>query len=188
MLATKPPYPSLLFAVSRSVFPNLSLFSAAASADPARHPATSLDPQMQKLDRMATELISLSKSEARDFEILFRHKLDMKRFVPSIGVRGLGAVYGVAAADPSVASPDAPAAEAEVAAEKTAFDIRLEKIEANAKLKVTKEVRAFTDLGLKEAKELVEKAPVVLKKGVIKEEAERIAQKLKELGAVVVLE
>ncbi|KAJ0974030.1 hypothetical protein J5N97_015995 [Dioscorea zingiberensis] len=48
--------------------------------------------------------------------------------------------------------------------------------------------RTFTDLGLKEAKELVEKAPTVLKTGVPKEEAEKIAEKMKELGAKVVLE
>lgn len=72
--------------------------------------------------------------------------------------------------------------------EKTAFEIKLEKFDAAAKIKVIKEVRAFTDLGLKEAKELVEKAPVVLKKGVTKEEAAPILEKLKEVGATVTLE
>ena len=78
-------------------------------------------------------------------------------------------------------------AEAE-AKEKTAFDIKLEKYEAASKIKIIKEVRAFTDLGLKEAKDLVEKVPCVLKKGLTKEEADPIIQKLKELGATVVLE
>lgn len=72
--------------------------------------------------------------------------------------------------------------------EKTAFDIKLEKFDASAKIKIIKEVRTFTDLGLKDAKDLVEKAPVVLKKGVTKEEAGSIVDKLKELGATVVLE
>ncbi|PKA53745.1 50S ribosomal protein L12, chloroplastic [Apostasia shenzhenica] len=49
--------------------------------------------------------------------------------------------------------------------EKTTFDVKLKKLDAAAKIKVIKEVRTFTDLRLKEAKEMVEKAPVVLKKG-----------------------
>ncbi|CAN1143652.1 50S ribosomal protein L7/L12 [Linum perenne] len=73
-------------------------------------------------------------------------------------------------------------------AEKTAFNIKLEKYDASAKIKIIKEVRSFTDLGLKEAKDLVEKVPAVLKKGLTKEEATPIVEKLKELGATVVLE
>ncbi|RRT73481.1 hypothetical protein B296_00006749 [Ensete ventricosum] len=86
------------------------------------------------------------------------------------------------------AGPGAEAAKPAEGKEKTAFDIKLEKFDTAAKIKVIKEVRTFTDLGLKEAKELVEKAPVVLKKGVTKEEAEAIAAKLKEVGATVALE
>lgn len=73
-------------------------------------------------------------------------------------------------------------------AKKTAFDLKLEGFDAAAKIKVIKEVRAFTDLGLKEAKDLVEKAPTLLKKGVTKEEAEKIVAKLKEVGAKVTME
>lgn len=73
-------------------------------------------------------------------------------------------------------------------AEKTVFDIKLEKFDAAAKIKIIKEVRTFTDLGLKEAKDLVEKVPVVLKKGVTKDQGNPIIEKLKELGATVVLE
>ncbi|XP_041001122.1 50S ribosomal protein L7/L12-like [Juglans microcarpa x Juglans regia] len=72
-------------------------------------------------------------------------------------------------------------------AEKMAFDIKLEKFDAASKIKIIKEVRTFTDLGLKKAKELVEKAPVVLKKGLTKEEADSIVAKFKDLGATVVL-
>ncbi|KAL3529977.1 hypothetical protein ACH5RR_009299 [Cinchona calisaya] len=60
--------------------------------------------------------------------------------------------------------------------EKTAFDVKLEKFDAAVKSKVVKEVRAFTNLGLKEAKDLVEKVPVLLKHGVTKEEAKDIEQ------------
>ncbi|KAF6143446.1 hypothetical protein GIB67_029615 [Kingdonia uniflora] len=74
------------------------------------------------------------------------------------------------------------------AIEKTTFDIKLEKFDVVAMIKIIKEVRPFTDLGLKEAKELVEKIPVVLKSGVTKEVRNPIIKKLKELGATIVLE
>ena len=51
-----------------------------------------------------------------------------------------------------------------------------------------KEIRSFTDLGLKEAKELVEKAPAVIKGGVSKEEAEVIVEKMKAVGAKVIMD
>lgn len=77
----------------------------------------------------------------------------------------------------------------EKAAEKTTFDLKLEGgFDAGSKIKIIKEVRTFTDLGLKEAKELVEKAPTLLKKGVPKEEAEKIIEKMKGIGAKVVME
>lgn len=76
----------------------------------------------------------------------------------------------------------------DVKAEKTAFDVKLEGFDAAVKIKVIKEVRAFTDLGLKEAKDLVEKAPTLLKKGVTKEEAETIIAKMKGVGAKVSME
>lgn len=82
--------------------------------------------------------------------------------------------------------PGAPAA-AEAAApaeEKTDFNIKLDGFDAASKIKVIKEVRAITDLGLKEAKELVEGAPAVLRKGVKKEEAEQIKAKL-EAGTLL---
>nr|GEU71824.1 50S ribosomal protein L12, chloroplastic-like [Tanacetum cinerariifolium] len=67
------------------------------------------------------------------------------------------------------------------AAEKVVFDVKLEKYDSAAKIKIIKEVRAFTDLGLKEAKDLVEKVPVVVKKGITKDDADAIVAKLKEL-------
>ena len=71
----------------------------------------------------------------------------------------------------------------EKAEEKTVFDVKLEKFDTTAKIKVIKEVRAFTSLGLKEAKELVEKVPVVTK-----EEADGIIEKIKAVGGVAVME
>ncbi|KAJ0585636.1 putative ribosomal protein L7/L12 [Helianthus annuus] len=80
------------------------------------------------------------------------------------------------------------AAKTEEKVEKTAFDIKLEKFDAAAKIKVIKEVRAFTNLGLKEAKDMVEKVPVLIKQGVSKEEANEIIEKIKAAGGVAVME
>lgn len=81
----------------------------------------------------------------------------------------------------------APAVE-EKKIEKTAFDVRLEKFDAASKIKIIKEVRTFTSLGLKEAKELVEKIPALLKKGVSKDEATQIIEKIKAAGGTAVME
>lgn len=74
---------------------------------------------------------------------------------------------------------------AEPAKAKEAFDIKLTAVDAKAKIKIIKEIRQITGLGLKEAKELVEKAPVVIKTGVKKEEADTIKKALVEAGAGV---
>nr|WP_153306497.1 50S ribosomal protein L7/L12 [Desulfogranum japonicum] len=94
--------------------------------------------------------------------------------------------FGVSAAAPvAVAAAGAPAGDAGAAAEeKTEFDVIL----ANAgdqKIKVIKEVRAITSLGLKEAKALVEEAPSPIKEGVTKEEAEDIKTKIEGAGGTV---
>jgi large subunit ribosomal protein L7/L12 len=69
--------------------------------------------------------------------------------------------------------------------EKTIFDLKLTGFDAKTKIKVIKEIRAITSLGLKEAKELVEGVPSVVKKDIKKEEAEELKAKLEELGATV---
>lgn len=155
--------------------PFLRLLSTASGGG-----AASTVSQDQKLNRIADELLALTKTEREDYAVLFRHKLGLTNWVSSSGL--------AAASAASAAGPAAEAAVEEKKEEKTAFDIKLEKFEAAAKIKVIKEVRSFTDLGLKEAKELVEKAPVVIKKGVLKEEAEGIVAKLKEIGAAAILE
>ena len=71
----------------------------------------------------------------------------------------------------------AAAAEEAPKEEKTSFNVKLESFEAGAKIKVIKEVRALTSLGLKEAKELVEGAPKVVQEGLSKDEAEALKEK-----------
>ena len=90
--------------------------------------------------------------------------------------------FGVSAAAGVVVAAG-PAAEAE---EKTEFDVELTEVGAE-KVKVIKVVREVTGLGLKEAKDLVDGAPKMLKEGASKEEAEDIKKKLDEVGAKVTL-
>lgn len=105
-------------------------------------------------------------------------------------VKALEEKFGVSAsAAPMMAMPGmmpAAATEEEAAEEeeKTEFDVQLKDFGAK-KIPVIKEVRAITGLGLKEAKEKVESAPVVIQEGVGKEEAEKTKAQLEELGAVV---
>ena len=94
--------------------------------------------------------------------------------------------FGVSAAAPvAVAAPAAEAAPEEV--EKSVFNILLKDAGAN-KIGVIKVVREITELGLKEAKDLVEAAPKVVTEGVKKEDAEAIKAKFEEAGAKVELE
>jgi large subunit ribosomal protein L7/L12 len=90
--------------------------------------------------------------------------------------------WGVSAAAPVAMA--APSAAAPAAEEKTTFDVILEAAGAN-KIAVIKEVRAITSLGLKEAKDLVDGAPKPVKEGVSKEEADGLAEKIKEAGGEV---
>lgn len=102
-------------------------------------------------------------------------------------VKALEDKFGVSAAAPvAMAAAPAAAAGAEAAEEKDSFDVELTSFGAQ-KIAVIKAVRTFTDLGLKEAKELVEAAPKVVKEGAKKEEAEQIKKTLEEAGATVTL-
>ena len=103
-------------------------------------------------------------------------------------VKALEEEVGVSAAAPVAvaAAPAAGAAAAEAAEEKTEFNVKLKDIGAK-KIEVIKAVREFTSLGLAEAKALVESLGMI-KEGVNKEEAEKIAARMKEAGAEVVID
>ena len=95
--------------------------------------------------------------------------------------------FGVTAAAPvAVAGGAAPAGDAAAAEEKSDFDIELTGV-GDKKINVIKVIRTITSLGLKEAKELVDGAPTVVKEGAPKEEAEDIKKQLEEAGASVTL-
>ena len=117
-------------------------------------------------------------------------KEDVIKYIESMSVLELADLvkeleekFGVSAAAP-VAVAAAAAAAAPAAAEKTEFNVVLKEAGAE-KIKVIKEVRAITGLGLKEAKDLVEGAPKTLKEGVNKEEADKIKKQVESAGAKV---
>ena len=101
--------------------------------------------------------------------------LEMSEFVKELEDK-----YGVTAAAPTMVAA-APAGGEAAAEEKTEFDVVLTAI-GDKKIQVIKEVRAITNLGLKDAKDLVEGAPKAIKEGVKKEEADEIKTKRKRGG------
>jgi len=116
------------------------------------------------IDQLVTEIEALSLKDAAAL------------------VKELETKFGVSAAAPvAVAGAGAgPAAE-----EKTEFDVVLVSVPADKKIAAIKVVREVTSLGLKEAKDLVDGAPQVVKAGVSKDEAAQIKAKLEEQGATV---
>jgi large subunit ribosomal protein L7/L12 len=125
---------------------------------------------MVDLEKIVDELSGLTVLEAAELSKMLEEK------------------WGVSAAAPVAvaAAGAAPAAAGEAAAEKDEFDVILAAI-GEKKINVIKEVRVITNLGLKEAKDLVESAPKPVKEGVNKEEAEKIKKQLEEAGATVEL-
>ena len=105
--------------------------------------------------------------------------LELAEFVKKIEER-----YGVSAAMPVAAAPAAAPGAAAAVEEKTSFDVVLTAA-GDKKIQVIKAVRELTNLGLKEAKELVDNVPKPIKTGVSKEEAEEIKAKITEAGGTV---
>ncbi len=99
----------------------------------------------------------------------------------SVLIKDMEEKFGVSATASAVAVA-APAASAEKAEEKTEFSVMLSAV-GESKVNVIKVVRTVTGLGLKEAKDLVDSAPKVVKEGVSKEDAETIQKQLTEAGA-----
>jgi len=101
--------------------------------------------------------------------------------------KGIETTFGVTAAVASgPAAPAAAAAPAEAAEEKNSFKVKLDEVGVN-KIQVIKVVRSLTNLGLKEAKDLVDKAPSVVKEDASKDEAAKMKAELEAAGAKVSL-
>lgn len=92
--------------------------------------------------------------------------------------------FGVSAAATMAVAAPAAAAGGAVAEEKTEFNVKMTKFGDN-KINVIKAIRSITGLGLKEAKDMVEGVPAVVKEGVSKDEAQKIKKELEEAGASV---
>ncbi len=125
----------------------------------------------EKIEKLLEEIASLTLLEASELKKAMEEK------------------FGVTAAAPMMvgAMPGAPTANAApVEEEQTEFNVELTEA-GDKKLNVIKVVRELTGIGLKEAKDLVEGAPKVVKEGVSKEEATGIKKKLEEAGAKVTL-
>jgi large subunit ribosomal protein L7/L12 len=123
---------------------------------------------MADLSKIVDELSQLTVLEAAELSKLLEEKW---------GVSAAAPVAMVAAGGGAAAAP---------AEEQTEFNVILAEIGAN-KINVIKEVRAITNLGLKEAKDLVEAAPKAVKEGVSKDEAAKIKAQLESAGAKVEL-
>lgn len=119
-------------------------------------------------------------------EQLIEHLSQMSVMDMANLVKTLETKWGVSAAPVAVASAGPAVAEAPKEEEKTEFDVELKDVGPN-RINVIKAVREITGLGLKEAKEMVEGAPKIVKEAMPKAEAEEIKKKLEEAGAKVEL-
>lgn len=123
----------------------------------------------EKVEKLVEEISSLTLVEAAELKKALEDK------------------FGVTAAAPMMMAGAMPAAaEAPVVEEKTEFDVEITET-GDKKLNVIKVVREITGIGLKEAKDLVEAAPKVVKEACSKDEANDIKKKLEEAGAKVTL-
>lgn len=137
---------------------------------------------MEKAEKEVKEMTKLTKEE------LIQAIENLKVTELAELVKALEEKFGVSAAVPvAVGAPVAPqqGGGEQKSEEKTEFTVILSAVPPEKKIQIIKEVRAVTNLGLKEAKDLVEGAPKPVKEGVTKEEAEKIKKQLTAAGATV---
>lgn len=138
-------------------------------------------PFSDKVLRLRDEIAGLTDEELAVMSATLRKKLGLPE-PPPMGALSMVAEWQEVGGEAAGASAE------EKPPEKTSFSVKIEKFDAASKIKVIKEVRAASQLGLKEAKEFVEKVPAVLKSGLTKEEAAQLIEKLKAVGATAVME
>ena len=124
---------------------------------------------MADVKAIAEELVNLTVKEVNELAQVLKEEYGIEPAAAAVAVAG------------PAAGGAAPAAE-----EKTEFDVELTEVGA-AKLKVVKAVKEACGLGLKEAKDLVDKAPSIIKEGMAKEEAENLKKTIEAEGAKVTL-
>lgn len=124
---------------------------------------------MADIKALAEELVNLTVKDVNDLATLLKDEYGIEPAAAAVAVAGPAAGGGDAGGE-----------------EKTEFDIELKAAGGN-KLAVVKAVKELTGLGLKEAKEMVDSAPSVIKEAIAKDEAEGIKKQLEEAGAEVEL-
>ncbi len=124
---------------------------------------------MADLKKLAEELVNLTVKDVNELAQILKEEYGIEPAAAAVAVAG------------PAAAGAAPAAE-----EKTSFDVELKSAGSN-KLAIVKLVKELTGLGLKEAKDMVDAAPSVIKEGVSKDEAESLKKQLTEAGAEVEL-
>lgn len=157
---------------------------AEAKEAPAKEKTVEKAAKIEKKDKKATKGNGQVDSILETIEKM--SVLELSELVKAIEDRfGVTAAAPVAVAAPGAAAPGAPAADGG-AEEKTDFDVVLTAA-GDKKIQVIKVVRAATNLGLKEAKDLVDSAPTAVKEGVPKDEAEELKKQIEEVGGTVEL-
>ncbi|KAL2218258.1 50S ribosomal protein L12 [Thermoascus aurantiacus ATCC 26904] len=144
-------------------------------------------PTNPKIAQIVDQISQLTLLETADLVASLKSRLN----IPDLPVGGFAVAPG--AGQPAGGAAPAAAAEAEeesapAAQEKTLFNIKLESYDAAAKPKIIKEIKSMLGLSLVDSKKFVESVPKVLKESVPKEEAEKIVETLKGLGAKATME
>ncbi|KAF2228132.1 ribosomal protein L7/L12, C-terminal/adaptor protein ClpS-like protein [Elsinoe ampelina] len=139
-------------------------------------------PSSPKISAIVDQIGSLTLLETADLVSVLKKRLN----IPDLPMGGFAAAAPAAqaAVPAAVEEDDAPPA----AAEKTLFNLKLQKFDAAQKPKIIKEIKAMLGLSLVESKKFVESAPKLMKESVPKEEAEKIVATLKAVGGEVVME
>ncbi|KAL5115385.1 54S ribosomal protein L12, mitochondrial [Pleosporales sp. CAS-2024a] len=140
-----------------------------------------------KIATIVDQISQLTLLETADLVSTLKERLNIPD-MPMGGFVGGGGGGGAAGGAAPAAAPVEEEEAAPAAAEKTLFNLKLEKFDAGAKPKVIKEIKAMLGLSLVDSKKFVESAPKTMKEGVPKEEAEKIVETLKALGATVIME
>ncbi|PGH02496.1 ribosomal protein L7/L12 [Helicocarpus griseus UAMH5409] len=143
--------------------------------------APSEAPANPKITQIVDQISQLTLLETADLVSSLKTRLN----IPDMPIGGFAAGPAAGGAAPAAVEEEdaAPAAQ-----EKTLFNLKLESIDAAAKPKIIKEIKSLLTLSLVDSKKFVEGAPKMMKESVPKEEAEKIIQTFKDLGAKVVME
>ena len=159
--------PRVTFA-SRLINASKTKFSTAADEQPSSKPF-----QHANAEKVFHQMTPLTREEISTISELINEKLGIK-------IAEFDATMAAGLAEGGMDDE-----ETEVKTKKTSFELKLTGFDAKSKIKVIKEIRAITSLGLKDAKELVEAAPKVVLKDIKMDKAEELKEKLEKVGATV---